>query len=70
MRRGGRRHKQLLDDLREKRGYWKLNEEALDHLNWKNYIHKMITKLCGASYVVKTKFHITSTDTLKTIYFA
>jgi hypothetical protein len=28
-RRGGRR-KQLLDDLTETRGYWKLQEEALD----------------------------------------
>jgi hypothetical protein len=29
-RQGGRR-KQLLDDLKETRGYWKLKEEALDH---------------------------------------
>jgi len=28
-RRGGR-CKQALDDLKEKRGYWKLEEEALD----------------------------------------
>jgi hypothetical protein len=28
--RRGRRHKQLLDDLKETRGYWKLKEEALD----------------------------------------
>ena len=26
----GRRGKKLLDDLKEKRGYWKLKEEALD----------------------------------------
>ena len=26
----GRRRKQLLDDVKEKRGYWKLKEEALD----------------------------------------
>jgi hypothetical protein len=26
----GRRRKQLLGDLKEKRGYWKLKEEALD----------------------------------------
>jgi hypothetical protein len=30
MRRRGRRRKQLLDDLKETRGYWKLKEEALD----------------------------------------
>jgi len=28
--RQGRRHKQLLDDLRQTRRYWKLKEEALD----------------------------------------
>jgi hypothetical protein len=28
--RRGRRWKQLLDDLKEKRGYWRLKEEALD----------------------------------------
>jgi hypothetical protein len=30
MGRRGRRRKQLLDDLKEKRIYWKLKEEALD----------------------------------------
>jgi hypothetical protein len=29
-RRGGRRRKQLIDDLKEKTGYWTLKEEALD----------------------------------------
>jgi hypothetical protein len=33
--RRGRRCKQLLDDLRETRGYWKLKEEALDHTVWR-----------------------------------
>jgi len=32
-----RRLKQLLDDLRETRGYWKLTEEALDHSLWKRF---------------------------------
>jgi len=27
MVRQGRRHKQLLDDVKEKRGYWKLKEQ-------------------------------------------
>jgi hypothetical protein len=31
----GRRRKQLLDDLKEKRRYWKLKEEALDHYLWR-----------------------------------
>jgi hypothetical protein len=33
--RRGRRRKQLLDDLKEKRGYWKLKEEALHRSLWK-----------------------------------
>jgi len=32
--RRGRRRKQLLDDLKEKRGYWKWKEEALDRMPW------------------------------------
>jgi hypothetical protein len=32
--RRGRRHKKLLDDLRERRGYLQLNEEALDCTMW------------------------------------
>jgi hypothetical protein len=31
----GRRHKQLLDDLKEKKRYWKLKEEALDCTLWR-----------------------------------
>ena len=34
-RRRGRRRKQLVDDLKEKRGYWKLKEEALDRTLWR-----------------------------------
>jgi hypothetical protein len=32
--RRGRRRKQLLSDLKEKRGYWKLKEEALHRTLW------------------------------------
>jgi hypothetical protein len=35
MGRQGRRRKQLLDDLKEKRRYWKLEEEALDCILWR-----------------------------------
>jgi hypothetical protein len=31
----GRRGKQLLDDLKENRGYWKLKEAALDRTLWR-----------------------------------
>jgi hypothetical protein len=33
--RRGRWRKQLLDDLKEKRRYWKLKEEALDRTLWR-----------------------------------
>jgi hypothetical protein len=33
--RRGRRRKKLLDDLKEKRGYWKLKQEALDRFLWR-----------------------------------
>jgi hypothetical protein len=35
MGRPGRGCKQLLDDLKEKRKYWRLKEEALDHTLWR-----------------------------------
>jgi hypothetical protein len=35
--RRGRRSKQLLDDLKETRGYWKLKEEAQDSTVWRGY---------------------------------
>jgi hypothetical protein len=35
--RRGRRCKQLLDDLKEKRRYWKLKEEALDRTLWRSH---------------------------------
>ena len=37
MGRQGRRHKQLLDDLTEKRRHRKLKEEALDHTVWRTH---------------------------------
>jgi hypothetical protein len=35
--RRGRRRKQLLDDLKKKKGYWKLEEEALDLTMWRTH---------------------------------
>ena len=32
----GRRHKELLDDLKDRRGYCHLKEEALDRTVWRN----------------------------------
>jgi len=34
--RRGRRRKQLLNDLKETRGYRKLNDEAIDRNLWRN----------------------------------
>jgi len=33
--RRGRRLMELLDELKERRGYWKLKEEALDRFMWR-----------------------------------
>ena len=35
-RRWERRRKKLLDDLKDRRGYWQLKEEALDRTMWRN----------------------------------
>jgi hypothetical protein len=40
--RRGRRHNQVLDDLKEKREYCKLKEEALDCTLWRTH--------CGRGY--------------------
>ena len=36
-RRRGRRRKELLDDLKDRRGYSHLKEEALDRTMWRNH---------------------------------
>jgi len=41
-RRRGRRHKQLLNEFKEKRRYLKLKEEALDGTLWRTH--------CGRGY--------------------
>jgi hypothetical protein len=38
--RRGRRRKQLLDDLKEKKSYWKLKEESLDRTLWRTRFGK------------------------------
>ncbi|PNF21801.1 hypothetical protein B7P43_G08461 [Cryptotermes secundus] len=35
-RRRGRRHKMMLDDLGDRRGYYHLKEKALDRIKWRN----------------------------------
>ena len=36
-RRRGRRRKKLLDDLKDRRGYYHLKEDALDRTMWRNH---------------------------------
>ena len=40
-RRLGRRRKKLLDDLKDRRGYCQLKEEALDHTVWRNRLGRI-----------------------------
>jgi hypothetical protein len=35
-RRRGKRHKKMLDDLGDRRGYFYLKEKALDLIKWRN----------------------------------
>jgi len=30
-------HEQILDDLRDRRGYWKLKDKALDYTMWRTH---------------------------------
>jgi hypothetical protein len=40
--RQGRRHKQLLNDLKEMRDYWKLKEEAPDRTAWRTGLEEVM----------------------------
>jgi hypothetical protein len=40
-----------------------------NHLNWKDHTDQMIPKLSGACYTVRSMFHISNINTLKSIYF-
>jgi hypothetical protein len=47
--RRGRRCKQLLDDIKERRGYRKLKEEALDRTAWGTRSSEAVDLSCGMS---------------------
>jgi hypothetical protein len=51
MGRRGRRRQQLLNDLEEKKGYWKLREEALYHNVWRTRFRRG----CGPVFKKKQK---------------
>ena len=40
MGRQGRSREQLVDELKEKRGYWHLKKEALDHTLWRTVLEE------------------------------
>jgi hypothetical protein len=40
--RRGRRRKQILDDPKERRGYWKSEEEALDRTLWRTCMEEAV----------------------------
>jgi hypothetical protein len=41
-----------------------------NHLTWKNNIDQMVPKLSGVCYAVRSVYHISYINTLKSIYFA
>jgi hypothetical protein len=47
--RQGRKRKQLLDDIKDTRGYWKLKAESLDGTLCRNYFGRVYNKLSEAS---------------------
>jgi len=49
--RGGRRRKKLLDNYKEKKGNWKLKEEALDRTLWGTHFGRG----CGPFVMQKTE---------------
>jgi hypothetical protein len=51
-RRRGRRLKQLLDDLKEARRYWKLKEEAQDRTLWRTQFGRGYEPVAGQTATV------------------
>ena len=45
-----------------------LGLQIYNHLNWKNEIDQMISKLTRACYVVRSVVHVSNITTLKSIY--
>jgi hypothetical protein len=41
-----------------------------NHINWKNHIEEMISKLSEACYVVRLMAHISNINSLKSIHYA
>ena len=68
-------HCALSIDYREKYIEETINTKFLDlqidnHWTWKNRIGQMAPKLSAASYAVRSMYHISYINTLKSIYFS
>ena len=49
--RRGRRLKQMLDDLKETRGYWKLEEDVVDRSLWRTRFERGCGPVVGQTAV-------------------
>jgi hypothetical protein len=69
--RRGRRHKQLLDECKEKREYWKLKYEAVDRTVWRTGFGMWRTGF-GKSYglVVKTDYEVNESSLIQALTFS
>ena len=67
---GGRRRKQLLDELKEMKGYCKLKEEALDRTLWRTGLWKRLRTCCKTNCAMNgcVPLPICVTTSLKSVY--
>jgi hypothetical protein len=56
--RHGRRYKQVLDDLKEMRGYCRLKEEALDHRVWRTNCGRIYGPIIRQTMVRVNKLYL------------
>jgi hypothetical protein len=63
-RRQGRKRKQLLDDFKRKREYWKLKEEAIDCTLWRTGFAK------SYGLVVKTDYEVNESSLIQALAFS
>jgi hypothetical protein len=61
-KRQSRRHKQLLNDLKETRGYWKLKEQALDRTLWFLNSKASPSKIVGGGIVSLQYLDLAASD--------
>jgi len=71
--RRGRRRKQLLEDIKEKKGYWKLKDEALDFTlrgtNFRRSSGPVVMQTTGWSMIIPIYISFTSMNHLLSSLF-